>query len=151
MRFTQLLILALLIEACMPVPTPEPTSTPVTPLVLVTADNPYGPQPGDGSLQVATVDMTSIDLVERFDLDPTRVELRILGSVPSVCNELRVEVSLPDDNYQIFVEVYSLVNSKVDCDNVFQQFEATILLGVYSNGRYTVWVNNGLIGDFVTY
>jgi hypothetical protein len=47
--------------------------------------------------------------------------------------------------------VYSLMNPDINCDNVFQQFEADVLLGVYSPGRYTVWINNGLIGDFIIY
>ncbi len=141
----------LLLSACITPPTPEPTSTPTTPLVLTSVDNPYGPQPGDGTFRIAGVDMTSIDLSERVDLSPTRVELHVLGSLPSACNELSIEVALPNDQYQILVNVYSLINPNLECENVFQQFEATVLLGVYSEGRYTVWVNNGLIGDFVTY
>jgi hypothetical protein len=82
---------------------------------------------------------------------PVRVELRFTGSLPRACNELRIDVGTPNDEYQILVTVYSLVDIKIECENVFQQFEASVLLGVYSAGRYTVWVNGGLVGDFVTY
>jgi len=90
-------------------------------------------------------------MIERFDLDPFRVQLNVSGSVPSVCNELRIDVAPPNANYQIFIEVYSLISKNINCDNVFQQFEANLLLGVYSDGRYTVWVNDRYAGDFITY
>ncbi len=102
-------------------------------------------------MTIGGVTLTSISLSERFDLTPSRVVVRLLGSMPSVCNELRVEVNLPDAQGRIFMDVYSLINKDMDCDNVFQQFEATILLGTYSSGRYTIWINEGLIGDFVAY
>ncbi len=102
-------------------------------------------------MQTGGVILTSLDLIEQIDNTPVRVALNLLGSLPRACNELRMEVADPNEQYQIFVDVYSLVNLNVKCENVFQQFEATILLGVYSAGRYTVWVNNELVGDFVSY
>jgi hypothetical protein len=148
-RFAALLFFALLLTGCIPVPTLEPTATTVVPYRITPEDNPYAPQTSDIGMTLAGVTITSISLSERFDLSPSRVAVRILGSMPSVCNELRIEVSLPDEQARIFIEVYSLVNPEVTCDNVFQQFEATVLLGTYSNGRYTVWINEGLIGDCV--
>ncbi len=143
-------LLALLLSACIAQPTPEATSTPAIPQVITAEDNPYSPLPGDASLRLAGVVLDSINLVERSDLAPTRVELNLFGSLPSVCNQLRVEVSPPNEQYQIFVEVYSLINPNLSCDNVFQQFEDSVLLGQYSPGKYTVWINKGYIGDFVT-
>jgi len=102
-------------------------------------------------MQIGGVVLTSLGLTEQTDSAPVRVKLNLQGSLPRACNELRIEVADPNEQYQILVEVYSLVNLNVECENVFQQFEATVLLGVYSVGRYTVWVNNGLVGDFVSY
>jgi len=121
------------------------------PYILASEENPYAPRPEDADRQVAGLILTSMQLSERTDLTPTRVQLNLLGSMPSVCNELRIEFHPPNDTYQIQLEVYSLVNPDVNCDNVFQQFEASLLFGVYSPGRYTVWVNQGLIGDFIVY
>ena len=151
MKYFHLIGIALLLSGCVTIPTPEPTATVAAPYVLVTEDNPYAPKPEDANKQIAGVTMTSINLLERFDLDPVRVEVDFLGSLPSVCNILRVKVNPPDDKHQVFIDVYSLIDPNVQCDNVFQQFNASILLGVYSTGRFTVWVNGGLIGDFVTY
>lgn len=150
MKKLTLLILIFILSACVASPTPEPTSTIAAPLVITAEDNPYSPQPGDTALRLTGVVLTSINLVERSDLTPVRVELNLLGSLPSVCNQLRMEVSPPNEQYQIFVDVYSLINPNKNCDNVFQQFEASVLLGAYSPGKYTVWINKGYIGDFVS-
>lgn len=141
----------LLLAACIAIPTAEPTAATAVPIMIQVEENPFRPQAEDVSLTLAGAIINSTGLVERFDLDPFRVELNISGSVPSVCNELRIDVAPPNANYQIFIEVYSLVNKDINCDNVFQQFEANLLLGVYSDGRYTVWVNDGYAGDFITY
>lgn len=151
MKGFQFLVIATFLGACVALPTQVPTPTTAIPTMLLVEENPYRPQPEDASFRPAGIVLTSAGLLERFDLDPFRVELNLSGSLPSVCNELQVEVAPPNTNYQVFIEVYSMVNPKINCDNVFQQFEASILLGVYSTGRYTVWVNENLVGDFITY
>jgi hypothetical protein len=140
----------LLLSGCL-APVPEPTSTVLAPYRIQPEENPYAPKPGDDAMQIGGVKMVSVGLLERFDLDPFRVQVKFTGSLPSVCYELRLRVSPPNADFEVHIEAYSLINPNINCDNVFQQFEATILLGVYSTGRFTVWVNNGLIGDFVTY
>ena len=102
-------------------------------------------------MQIGGVVLTSLDLAEQADSVPVRVNLILLGSLPRTCDELRIDVAHPDEQYRIVVKVYSLVGTNVKCENVFQQFEAAVLLGVYSAGRYNVWVNNELVGDFVSY
>ncbi len=141
----------LFLSSCIAIPTAVPTATIAAPVIIQVEENPYRPQSTDIGLTLAGAIVDNTSLVERFDLDPFRVELNISGSVPSVCNELRIDVSPPNSGFQIYVEVYSLINKDVNCDNVFQQFDASLLLGVYSTGRYTVWVNEGYAGDFITY
>ncbi|MBI5823213.1 MAG: hypothetical protein HZB18_04240 [Chloroflexi bacterium] len=141
----------LILTSCIVVPTPAPTSAIAVPVIILVEENPYRPQSKDVGLRLASAIVNNASLLERFDLDPFRVELKIAGSLPSVCNELRIDVAPPNASFQIFIEVYSLINTDIDCDNVFQQFEASLLLGVYSDGRYTVWVNESFAGDFITY
>lgn len=145
------LFLALILSACIAQSTPAPTSTAGAPLVIRPADNPYTPRDEDLNKRQAGAILTSLNLSERSDLNPIRTELNILGSMPSVCNELRIKIDPPDGDYRIFMEIYSLVDPKSNCENVFQQFKATILLGLYSQGQYTVWVNDTYIGDFTSY
>ena len=141
----------MVLSACLTRPTPAPTSTAIAAVIITGEDNPYAPQPGDSNLRVGGVILTSISLTERADLTPARAELNLFGSLPSVCNELRVKITPPNSAREIFVQVYSLINTKLKCDDVFQQFEADIVLALYSAGTYTVWVNQGRIGDFVVY
>jgi hypothetical protein len=151
MKTIQWIILAGLLSACIAAPTPEPTTAVALPSVLVSADNPFLPEEGDANLTQAGVEIESINLVERVDMNPTRVEVDFIGSLPTTCNQLRMEVGLPNEQYQINIKIYSVVKPDPKCEQVLQQFSQSILLGVYSNGRYTVWVNGGLVGDFVVY
>ncbi|HCB02253.1 MAG TPA: hypothetical protein DEP19_07705 [Anaerolineae bacterium] len=139
------------LSACSVIPTPEPTATAPAPFRITPDENIYAPRVEDFDRQIASVTITAVSLVEKYEYSPPRAMLNILGYMPSVCNELRVEISPPDENFRVYINVYSLVNTNINCDNVFQQFEANILFGYYSAGRYTVWINEALVGDFVSY
>lgn len=152
MRATHWIVLASLLSACIPTPTPAPVATiPSVPAVLVSADNIYNLQPNEENLLRAGVEISSVSLIERVDLDPIRVEVDFLGSLPTTCNQLRMEVGLPNDQYEININLFSVVKPGPKCEQVLQQFEASILLGVYSAGRYNVLINGGMVGDFVVY
>ena len=150
-RISIITTILFLLSACGLAPTPEPTETSLPPLVLLQADNPYAPKVEDPNLTVAGLMITSTSLIERFDLEPFRVELIIAGSMPSVCNELRLEIDQPNIDHEVHIKAYSVSKPTVKCDNVFQQFEANVLLGVYSSGVYTVWINDGFVGNFTMY
>ena len=150
MRHIHLFVFAVLLGACIAPPAaPTPTASP--PYRITPNENPFEPRLEDVGWQIASVTITSVDLSERYDFTPPRAVLGLVGFMPSVCNELRVEISPPDEEYNVFIEVYSLVNPDIQCDNVFQQFETGILFGTYSPGRYYVWINDTLVGDFVSY
>jgi len=145
-----LLFLILTISACVAQPVPAIAPTENLPFIIKQEDNSYAPPTDDTGKQRGEVILTSINLSERFDLAPIQNELRVLGSMPGTCSELRIVINPPNETYQIHVEVYSVVDPILKCENVFQQFDATILLGLYSAGRYTIWVNDAYIGDFVS-
>lgn len=151
MRRIHFLILLLTLSACLPAPTAEPTSTGSAPYLITAEENPYAPKPEDLRLQIADVTITSVNLSEQFEFTPPRVLVNFLGYMPGVCNELRINVKPPDENYRVFIEVYSLTDSAFVCERVFQQFEASIMLGTYSSGSYTIWVNDEPAGDFSAY
>lgn len=146
-----LMLIILLLVGCTTLPTPEPTATAVVPYRITPDENLFVPQLEDVNWQVATVTIMSVGLSEQYEFSPPRAMLTLVGYMPSVCNELRVNINPPDEDFNLYVDVYSLINPDVQCDNVFQQFETSILLGTYSPGRYAVWVNDVLMGDFVSY
>jgi len=145
------LLFIFLLSGCLAQPTPAPTITISAPMILSAEENPRAPHPGDEKFNREGVIITSVNLIARVDLNPTRIQINPSGSMPSTCGDLRLQVKPPDADYRIFIEAYSLTDPKKKCENVFQQFETNILLGVYSPGRYTIWVNENLIGDFVAY
>jgi hypothetical protein len=148
-----LLPLVLVLSACAAQPTQEPTPTPIpnAPYVLVQEENPYAPRMEDLNLKQDGVLLTSLDLSERYDLTPIRAEFHVLGSMPTTCSQLRIIVNPPNTKYEINIEIYSISISPPKCENVFQQIDAVILLGVYSPGKYTVWTNGSYVGDFASY
>lgn len=146
-----LLILSLLLGGCLPQNAQPPTPITGVPYLIHQEENPYAPRIEDVRLQQDNVILTSISLSERYDLTPIRAELHILGSMPSVCSEPRIKVNPPNEQYQISVEVYSVTDLKLNCENVFQQFKVNLLLGEYSPGQYTVWVNDNPAGSLTSY
>ena len=144
------LLLILSLSACAAQPT-EAVPTASAPFVIKQEENPYAPKTEDIGLTQDGVMLTSLGLSERFDLTPMRAELHIFGSMPSVCSELRIKVNPPNVEYQISIEIYSVADPKLKCENVFQQVDTTILLGAYSAGQYTIWVNENFVGSMVSY
>ncbi len=151
MKKIYFLLWIMTLSACIAQPTQEPTPTTSVPFVLKQEENPYSPKTEDLGLKQGGIILTSLSLSERYELTPLRAELHILGSLPSVCSELRVKVNPPNLEYQISIEIYSVVGPKLNCENVLQQVDTTILLGAYSAGQYTIWVNDSYVGDIVSY
>jgi hypothetical protein len=81
---------------------------------------------------------------------PAETRLELSGSLPDPCHELRVVVSPPDDKNNIKVKVYSVTDPTMICITVIKPFTATIPLGNYASGRYTVDVNDTRVGQFDT-
>ena len=152
MKQPLLLLLSLILVSCATLqPAPTPTPTAGLPYVIRQEENPYAPKLEDITLKQDRVILTSTSLSERYDMTPIRAELHLLGSMPSVCSELRVKVNPPNEGYQISIEVYSVIDLQLNCENVFQQFEVNVLLGEYSPGQYSVWVNDNFAGSLASY
>lgn len=139
--------LPLVLSACAPRQSLQPSPSPQTPFVLATPSNPYAPQAADSILRRAGVQIMSANLVRTTD-SPAQVLLLLSGWLPTQCHQLRVEVLPPDRDYRLDVNVYSVVRPNQRCEDVLASFDVAIALGEYSAGIYTVWVNGGRVGDF---
>jgi len=123
-----------------PTPTPIPSIPP----------SGYEPQPGDEKLKH---DQVFLDLANsRFTPPPvtpfSKVEIILQGNLPDPCHSLRVVVTPPDANNVINLDAYSVVDPGVACITVLKPFAATIPLGDYPDGEYTVMVNGERLGLF---
>jgi hypothetical protein len=128
-------------------PTPSP-DTPVNNLTLLPpSEDPYAPQAGDDALQRgrAFVEATDILVLESF---PLQFQISLSGNLPTPCHELRIVVDQPDANNDIAVDVYSVVDPDMICMQVLKGFQASVNLGSFPSGHYTVTVNGELSGEF---
>ncbi len=149
------LLLALGITGCAKTNTPTPAIEFTLEPTFVVAEAPddiatppaYLPQPGDNDLNRANAITSSIYLAFS-DSVPAEVLLHISGYLPTPCHELRISVPTPDEDGDLFVEVYSVTKPNQDCEQVLRAYDITINLGSYPTGSYWVWVNGGKIGNF---
>jgi hypothetical protein len=111
--------------------------------------NPYAPTAGDENLTRgnAFVDYNTSQIL-MLKSNPPQFLLSLNGTLPDPCHQLRVSVHPPDEQMRINVEVYSLVEPGKVCTQILKEFEADIPLGSFSGGRYSVYVNDQLMGQF---
>jgi len=128
---------------------PNEPSYPNQPITDRPVQHAYQPQPGDIDLQrgEAFVDSASLVFMESY---PIQIMLELKGSLPTPCNQLRVVVNPPNEQNQVHVEVYSVIDPTHMCAQVLEPFSANMNLGSYPTGSYTVWVNGQMRGAFDT-
>ena len=87
----------------------------------------------------------NLNIMESY---PVQISLDLSGSLPTPCHELRIEVSQPDQQYQIQIEAYSVLDPELMCTQVIKPIQITIPMGSFPTGHYSVWINGTLIGNF---
>jgi hypothetical protein len=156
MKFRKLLLMALLVASCAPQHEPAPgldtavISSPGDNMPTnEPASNPFASQPGDVDLARGTVFINEANLIIRESFPP-QISLTLAGDLPTPCNQLRVEMSPPNLENKILVDVYSVVDPDQVCVQVLEPFEESIDMGIFPTGHYTVWVNGEMAGEFDT-
>lgn len=132
-----------LLVSCQALPSGDST----TQAPAIQAPETQAPVPDEANLTRAGVSVTSQELLVKESY-PLQVSLHITGTLPTPCHQLKVEVGEPDEQNQIAVEVYSLVNPKQNCIQVLKAFDETVPLGSYPDGTYTVTINGEEAGQF---
>ena len=159
--FSALLLAILPLAACAqasqppadPTPNLQPTDSPLEPAYPDPnepvvgpgggdqgADPGYAPQPGDELLDRASVFVEEFGILTLESFPPQFV-LRLTGNLPTPCHMLRAVVSEPDKAGRIDVELYSLADPEKLCIQVLAPFQASISLGSYAEGSYSVTIN----------
>ncbi|MBP7693119.1 MAG: hypothetical protein KA764_14440 [Anaerolineales bacterium] len=160
LRLTWLATALAALAACAPLAapaTPAPATSPPDQPVAVTPgpaspaapapSQPYDPQPGDAQWVRGEVFLTTQDLLQAESYPP-QITLRLAGTLPTPCHQLRVAAAAPDARGQIKLEVYSVADPAQICIQVLQDFEQAVPLGSFPAGAYTVWVNDAVVGEF---
>ena len=127
-------------------PAPGNPGAPAPGMVMTSG---YEPLPGDANLTRGQVflELGSSQLFIMESL-PIQVTAILNGNLPDPCHQLRVAVTAADTNNRINLEVYTLADPSVVCTTVLEPFAATIPLGSYSGGHFSVYVNGELLGEF---
>ena len=159
MRYQVVLLLLLFAAACAPIPqapaepSPLPPDTAVTspPVGNITTNepyvNPFSPKPDDSKLTRGNVFLSESSLVIRESYPP-QISLALRGELPTPCHQLRVQVSAPNEDNRLLLDVYSVVDADLACIQVLEPFEEFIDMGTFASGHYSVWINGEMIGEF---
>ncbi len=109
--------------------------------------SPMEPIPGEETMTRGEVFIDTSEVLV-LESNPTQAGLKLIGSLPTPCNYLRVKVTPPNAENKIVVEAYSLVEPGKVCIQVLQPFETTVNLGSFPAGSYTIWVNGQQVGEY---
>jgi hypothetical protein len=110
-------------EGAPPMPSPQPPD--------------LSPRPGDERLEQGPIFLVGSELVE-LPSYPPRYLLRLRGSLPTPCHQLRVVASRDEARAQTLVEVYSLKDPGAICVQVVTPFEADVALGTVARPHEVV-------------
>jgi hypothetical protein len=126
---------------------PEP-GIPITGTLAIPPSG-YEPQPGDGILQrdQVTVNLANSQITKTASV-PTQVTAILEGNLSDLCHQLRVVVVPSYSLSTINISVYTVVDTGLSCIMMIKPFTASIPLGSYSGGHYSVYVNGQLLGEF---
>ncbi len=148
-----LALVFLIMNACAPAqsqPTLNPPGANPPPTNVKTAvPTQSKPMPNNSNFTRGNAYLESAELLT-LESAPPQFTLALKGSLPTPCNQLRVEVAPPDSEHKIIVEVYSVTSPNMICVQVMEPFEENFALGSFAPGKYTLWVNGAMIAEFET-
>lgn len=114
-------------------------------------NNPYAPQTSDSALMrgEVTIDSTSLAVAET---QPLQVILNFAYFQPTPCYQLRVEVGQPDAQNRIEISAYAVAEKDKACTlmALATPMQASLALGSFPQGHYSVWLNGKQVGDFAS-
>ena len=133
-----------------PVPTGYPAGSPAQEQPVNELWMAYPPVPEDTSLTRGEFFIEAAALMP-VSGNPGAYDLSVEGSLPTPCNQPRVEVNPPNAQNVIEVEAYSVVDSGMICTQVIQPFTGTVAtIAGFPAGTYTVVVNGEIEAGEVT-
>jgi len=106
----------------------------------------WDPKPEDNDLEKgeAFLNQSDILIMESY---PPQFALSISGALPTPCHKLRVEVNEPDEENEIHILMYSVIDTSEICVQVLESFDANVQLGTPPPGTYQVILNGEELGE----
>jgi inhibitor of cysteine peptidase len=112
----------------------------------VPSNESYSPAKSDESMKRGNIRIDSLEILSS-DSFPLQYQLKVQGSLPTSCHELRTVVDEPNLKSEIRVQIYSVYDPYTVCTQVSSPFDTRLALGSYIRGSYTVLVNDKLVGE----
>lgn len=125
---------------------PYPSPEGLEPYPAPGGDESFAPTSGDEDKIRSDVFVEEAN-VRKAGGDSNEYLLDINGSLRNPCYELRIVVLPPDEESRIDVDVYAVISPDSVCTQVLEPFEASVSLGTYTGGNYSVLVNGEKVGD----
>ena len=119
---------------------PYPSPEGLEPNPAPSSDESFAPAPNDEDKIRSDVLAEEMN-VRKAEGDSDEYLLEISGSLRNPCYELRIVVLPPNEESRIDVDVYAVISADSVCTQVLEPFEASVSLGTYTGGDYSVWVN----------
>lgn len=84
------------------------------------------------------IDSVDVLLLESY---PVQVRALIRGTLPTPCHRLAWDLSGPDAQGRITLDIYSTADADVICIQMLEPFEQSIDIGSYTGGSFVLVVN----------
>jgi hypothetical protein len=143
-RLSLFFIMAILLAGCATARAATQGSTPIP--TVSASNNQYAPQPGDNSLSMDTATFVSA-ATSKAGPD---VQLQLSYRLPNPCHLTRIVVNPPDPTGRINVKLYSVFEPNKPCTlmALATPLQATVDLGSYPAGHYTIYMNDEKAAEF---
>ena len=102
--------------------------------------------PVDGNLNPDSVIIDGNQVIP-FEEAPSGYGVRVMGTMPTPCHRILVDEAEPDEQDQIFIDLYAVSKPDEICIQVIEVFDITIPLEVFDPDLHTVWVNGEKAGQ----
>lgn len=81
---------------------------------------------------------------------PVQVMVAISGELPTPCDDLKIDISGPNENNEFMIEFTSLADEGQTCITVIEPFQENVSLPLagLADGEYSVFVNGKFVGKF---
>lgn len=104
-----------------------------------------GKLPADRRLTIDPVNLDGSQIVEMRD-SPSGYGLRLMGTMPTACHQLKIEIDEPNLKGEIHASVYAIAEPGQICIQIIAEFDETVPLKTYDPQVHSLYVNGESIG-----
>jgi len=95
-----------------------------------------------------TRDPVTLDGIQIVDMvsSASGYGLRLMGTMPTACHQLKIDIDEPNSKGEIHVSVYAIAEPGQICIQIIAEFDQTVPLNTYDPQVHSIYVNGESIG-----